>query len=313
MGVPLVSQGRLLGFLNFDSKKLDHFTKAHSAIAHTFGNQAAVAIENARLFAREQTLRQRSTILLDLMRIAASSLEPEEVMQTILNRLVELVPSSSGTIQLLDNDDLRIAAIAGFDPDLLPVGKILPLSNYPSNARSIKTKQPVYIEDTNLDPEYTITPGLEPYRAFLCVPLLFKNMATGLITLESQQISHFSDQDIELTQSVARYAAIAIENARLFEVEQGRRQEAETLRQAAESINSTLDIRKVLTSILDNLNRVVPFDSAGVFLIENDVVRLTALRGMPDGEASIDRTFPAGNALLQEVLRTSQPLGCPTR
>lgn len=308
MGVPLISQERLLGFLNFDSRAKDYFTAEHRAVAQTFGNQVAVAIEKARLFANEHGLRQRSAILLELMRVAASSLEPEEVMQTILERLLELVPATSGTIQLLEHDALRVAAMAGFEPGVLQPGTLLPLAEFPLNAQAIKKKRTINVEDTRTTSDYIIIPGLEPYRSFLCVPLIIKSAAIGLFTLDSHEASFFDENDIELTQSVARHAAIAIENARLFVVEQQRRAEAETLRQAAESITSTLDIRQVLTSILDNFKRVVPFDSAAVFLIEKENVRLTALRGMPDGEASIDRLFPASNALLQEVLRKNEVL-----
>jgi HD-GYP domain-containing protein (c-di-GMP phosphodiesterase class II) len=91
-------------------------------------------------------------------------------------------------------------------------------------------------------------------------------------------------------------------------VEQRRLQEAETLRQTSEAITSTLDIQHVLTSTLDNLNRVVPFDSAGVFLIEDDKVRLTAVKGMPDNEDSIGKFFPADDTLLQEIAQTRLPL-----
>jgi len=111
-----------------------------------------------------------------------------------------------------------------------------------------------------------------------------------------------------LAQAFSNQAALAIQNARQFQAEQRHFEEADTLRQAAESVTSTLDIRHVLASILDNLNRVVPFDSASVFLLEGDLVRLTALQGVPDAEAFIDRTFSANNALLQHVLKSSKPL-----
>jgi len=139
------------------------------------------------------------------------------------------------------------------------------------------------------------------------VSVLTKGQLTGLLAVwRTGAGEEFKSYELDFLSSLAQQAAVAIENARLFEVEKRHFQEAETLRQAAEAVTSTLDIQQVLTSILDNLNRVIPFDSASVFLIEGENVRLTAFQGSSISNDVINRLFPADNALFQEILQTRQ-------
>ena len=91
MGVPMFVQDQLFGILNLDSSTKDFFSQDHAALAQTFANQAAISIENAHLFKSEQSQRQRSAILLDLMRVAAASLSLDDVMQTTLECINDLV------------------------------------------------------------------------------------------------------------------------------------------------------------------------------------------------------------------------------
>ena len=171
-----------------------------------------------------------------------------------------------------------------------------------------KSGKPVILKNAQKDKRFKKWAGTDYVRGWMGVPLILRNEVIGYITFDSCQEGVYNESLSTLTQAFANQAALAIQNARQFETEQRHFQEAETLRQAAEAITSTLNIQQVLTSILDNLNRVVPFDSAGVFLIENEMVRLTAFKGAPAKDNIIDKAFPASNILLQEMWRTKKPL-----
>lgn len=309
MGVPLIAQGQVIGLLNLDSHKINAFSEKDAVIAQTFGNQAAVAIRNALLFAEEQAQRQRTAILLDVMRIAASSLALGEVMQIILERLSMLVPSSSGTIQLLEGESLKICATAGFAREFLPVGEILHLADFPLNAKTIKEKVPVYVADVTSNSEYVVLAGSDFVRAFLSVPLIYQGRAIGLITLDSLEAFHFDEAGIELALAVARHAAIAIENARLFEAEQKRRQEAETLQKATAVVTAALDQEMAIELILEQLSHVVTFDSASVQLLRDGYMEIVGGRGDLVLVQEKDRRFPfPGDNPNTIVIQQRQPL-----
>jgi Nif-specific regulatory protein len=85
MGVPMITQDRVVGFINLDSHEANAYTERDATLAQTFANSAAVAIQNAILFRSEREQRKREESMLELMRITTSTLELDEVMQTILN------------------------------------------------------------------------------------------------------------------------------------------------------------------------------------------------------------------------------------
>jgi len=148
-----------------------------------------------------------------------------------------------------------------------------------------------------------------PNEHIMGAPVLSKDQLTGLLSVwRTGKGEEFKPFELDFLISLAQQAASAIQNARQFEAEQRHLQEAETLRETAEAITSSLDIRQVLNAILNNLSRVVQFDSAALFLLEGDTVRLTAGIGFPDHENVVNSVYPASNSLLQKVWESGQPL-----
>ena len=306
MGVPLIVHDKLIGYINLDSREPNAFTEKNAVLAQTFANSAAVAIENARLFAAEHRRRREAETLRQAALAITTSLELESVLETILIVMKQVVPYDSASVMLLDESELCLMAVQGF-PN---AEEILNLRFPADNELFIAVKEneePVILKNAQQDKRFKNWANTEYVHGWMGVPLILRNEVIGYITFDSRQEDVYNQALATLAQAFANQAALAIQNARQFKAEQRHFQEAETLRQAAEAITSTLDIQQVLNSILDNLNRVIPFDSASVFLIENDSVRLTAIKGMPDGDNSIGLLFPANNALFQEISRTGQP------
>lgn len=307
MGVPMIIQERLIGFLNFDSVTENFFTSEHTALAQTFGNQASIAIENARLFEAEQKRRLEAETLRQAALAITTSLELESMLETILIVMKQVVPYDSASVLMLESGKLRLAAAQGF-PN---IEEILNLA-FPAEDKLLQlaknSREPVILKNAQLDNRFNNWANTDYVQGWMCVPLIIRNEVIGYITFDSRQVGIYDQTLASLTQTFAHQAASAIQIARQYEIEQRHVQEAETLRQAAEAITSTLDIQQVLSSILDNLNCVIPFDSASVFLIDGENIRLTAVKGMPDDEDSIGKLFPANDALLQEIARTRLPL-----
>jgi len=166
--------------------------------------------------------------------------------------------------------------------------------------------KPRRIADVRLEPNYIqVTAEI---RSELCVPIKTGEHTIGVINAESKQLDFFSDDDEQLLLTIARQMAIAIERIQLFDSERKRRQEAETLREATAALSTSLDLDHVLDSILTSLKQVVPFDSASVFLLEGDKLRITTVHGVENSEQLIGKTFPSGDAFSQEVESLRHPL-----
>jgi len=301
LGVPLMVRDQVIGMLAVDHTKPNFYTPQDIRLAETFANQAAIAIENARLFAGEQNQRLREASMLDLMRLAASSLSLDEVNLTILGHLLKLIRCESGSIQLLKGRRLQVSAVIGYEPDTIQRGNILHLDDFPLNDEIVTQKRPIRIGNVAKDERFRWLPGVDNLRSFLGVPIIFKENVIGIATLESDKIKRFTKEDEDLALAIANNAANAIGNARLFEREQQRRQEAENLRVAASAITSTLDAREVLETILIALKQVVPYYSATMFLLEEDRVKITAAQGLPNPESALNSTFSAENKLFTAI------------
>ncbi len=208
--------------------------------------------------------------MLDLIRAAASSLDLNQVLQSILDQLVKIIPSDSGTIQLLDGDHLDILSAIGKEAmDFAKHGPIL-LNKFPLNHYVITEKQPVRVDVAYLDDRYQASAETKNVKSFLGIPLIAKSKTIGMITLDSHQTYHFTKEDEELGLTVANYTSVAIENARLFDAEQRRRKQAEILHKATQALTTSMELDKLFEIIFDSLAELVPYDSASIEMADKD-------------------------------------------
>jgi diguanylate cyclase (GGDEF)-like protein/PAS domain S-box-containing protein len=147
--------------------------------------------------------------------------------------------------------------------------------------------------------------GISPFTPIISLPLMVHEKLVGNLSVIGPGLRK---ADIPAFSIFATQLAVAIEKARLFETVQRQAVEAETLRQAASVVNSALDLQHVLDRILTELNKVVYYDSASVFFVEEDHLRIVALRGFPYPEKVLNQIFPLDDPLLQEVEKSGGPL-----
>lgn len=265
MGVPMISQDKVVGFINIDSYKANTFSERDATLMQTFANSAAVAVQNARLFASEREQRAREKALLDLMRVTTSTLEFDQVMETILTQMMSLIPSDSGTIQLLSSDVLHVTATKGIPENFLSVGESFPFNKFPINEMIIETKRPYRIGNIANDKSYSKLENMGSVVSFLAVPLVYKGNVIGLATLDSNLENRFSDEDAEFAMTIANQAAIAMENARLYQDALRASERRAVLHSVSqEVVQFTQDLEHLYQSIHKAAEKLMPCD---VFMI----------------------------------------------
>ncbi len=272
----------------------------------------------------EQRVEQRTrqlTTLLEISRDVTSNLSLDSVLQEILEKLRTVVPYTNATIVRLEGDTFhRIADWRGREafPDLVVQ---FPADN-PIDRQVMASKQPLIISDVHQDetPEaqdfrLQAGPALETYyqatRSWMRVPLIFRNTIIGMLTLHYDQPDFYSQSDAGIAIAFAEHAAIALENARLFETVEKRTSELASLLSVAQTVASTLEIQSLLGLVLDQLNRVVEYQVASVTILENknELVLLAASGpGMPPEGTRylIPKGSPTG-----EILERRKPLFVP--
>ena len=224
--------------------------------------------ENARLLVAERQRRQASENLGKATAALTSTLELDKVLDEILTHLKEVVPYDSSTIFLVDSNDLRIAAARGFRVHHGLVGHRYSVEDVLfEKIREIC--KPLILRDAQADLRFKKWENTTQIRGWMGVPLIVRGEVIGVITLDSFTVGAYNEMDAVLAETFANQAAIAIENARLFDAEGKRAAELEAIRQAILGLATSLDLHEVLDSILKSVFNLLPEVNNGHIFLYN--------------------------------------------
>jgi signal transduction histidine kinase len=236
LGVPMLREGVPVGVIVLTRSEPRPFTDKQIELATTFADQAAIAIENVRLFDEVQAkTRDLSEALVyqtgsgNILRVIASSpTNVGPVLQAIVESACELCDANDAVVRLRDGDNLRLSAHSGPIPTSLDK---IPIRNGTAAGSAFLDKKPVHVHDLlssegDQFPKAREMSRLEGgHRTILSVPLLREGESIGAIVLRRIEVHPFSDKQIALLQTFADQAVIAIGNVRLFEQVQARTKE----------------------------------------------------------------------------------------
>lgn len=252
LAIPLKTRGKIIGLIALDGKQRHQFTEHHAALAVTFANQVAIALENADLFSNLQAeLENRRKLIAELENknaeaetlresaaIVAATLEQNETIERILEQLERVIPYDSASVQLLNDNVLEIVSMRGFKLGNQKHEDRFELNeNEPAYPLLCGEKPYILIDNVqSLYPLFTVYPH-NRIHAWLAVPLKVKGKKFGIIALDGYRVGQFNEAHAELAVTYANQVAIALENARLFS-----------------DLQAELGIRKNLITELENKN-----------------------------------------------------------
>lgn len=315
---PIAREGRVVGFLNVYSAQRGFFTNAHLQHLQAFADQAALALYNAQLFTAERDQRALAEALQDIATIINSTLDLDVVTDRILDNLKRVLPHDSASLMLIEDGAGRIVRHRGFVERGLGAWLSdvrFPIDQTPTLKKMFDTCAPIVIGNTATDPDWVAYPQVGWIRSYAGAPIHREGRVIGYLQVESAWPNFFNAEHAKRLQSFADQAAIAIQNARLFQAERDQRTLAEALRSAASAVTSTLQIDMVLDRILANVGQVLPHDAANVMLIEDGVARVARGYGYAEHGAGkwIGRLRFAVDEIpiWQDMLATRRPFAVP--
>lgn len=230
LGVPLELRGELIGVLIVRRRVVRAFNADQIRIAETFADQAAIAMDNVRLFNETKEALERETATSGILRVMASSpTEVQPILDAIAENAARVCGASDAHVYRVDGEVLKQWAHFGPIPGLAP-GESLPLSRGSVIGRSILDRRAIHMKDAlDLDPnEYPISAKLQQrwaYRTALSVPLIRHGIGIGGIAIRRMEVQPFTPKQIELLETFADQAAIAIANVELFQTVERQRGE----------------------------------------------------------------------------------------
>ena len=211
--VPLLHKSRPIGALNILSRHRNHFTPRDVSIVSQFGAYVSIALANARLYERSRNDADAFETLAEIGREVAAVLDLDELITRIAQLATRLIEYRTFGLFLL-NDlgelEIKVAVKYGEKVDVPRIRLGEGLVGYAALHREV-----VVVPDVSLDPRYiNVVPDV---RSELAIPLLLKDRCIGVFDLESPELDAFSKRDVEILTLLAGQAAVAIENARLYE------------------------------------------------------------------------------------------------
>ena len=268
--VPLMREGELVGIFSLGRPEPDPFTESQIKLTQTFADQAAIAIENARLFnevkARTEDLSEaleQQTATADVLKVISRSVFD---LQTVLDTLVEsayvLCDAGAALLYLRSDDGFECKAIAGAgaeDVGHLFKGRPIRAGRSTAAERVIMTGEVHSITDLFDDPDVDpkITAGLRgaglDFRSTLAVPMKRNDAVVGVLVIARGQTGSFPQRQVDLLQTFADQAVIAIENVRLFDEVQARTRD---LTEALQQQTATSEVLKVISRSAFDLQAV---------------------------------------------------------
>jgi GAF domain-containing protein len=231
VGVPMLKDNELVGAIAIYRQEVRAFTEKQIRLVTSFAAQAVIAIENTRLLNELRESLQQQTATADVLKvISRSALDVQKVLDALVESAARLCDAGDAVIFRVFGDGLRLIAHYGRIPTPGPVGQFtVPLERGSIGPRAIIDRGPIHVADILADgdeyPESQKRALRVGYRTTLAVPLIHAGEAIGVIMIRRAEVRPFTERQIELVNTFADQAVIAIENSRLFEEVQARTRE----------------------------------------------------------------------------------------
>ena len=230
-----------------------------------------------------QEARRAAETLLAVTQVLGTTLSLQDTFDTILDELQRVVPYDSCSVQVIQGNRLVIVSGRGFDDLEALVGQGFDLDDETNlNSQVVRSRRTQVFADVSDNPHFASDiGGSARIRGWICAPMIVGDRVVGVLSVDKFEPNFYDQRLGDVATAFAAQAAIAIENARLLDTERAAREQAETLRAAAESLGSTLGMSEVFDLILSELRKVVPYRSASVQQLDGDEFVIVGGQGYP--------------------------------
>ncbi|MFO7680778.1 MAG: GAF domain-containing sensor histidine kinase [Chloroflexota bacterium] len=253
IGLPIFWRGRMIGFFGIGANPPRRFASQDVELLSQLARHAAIAIENARLFAAEKRRAARQRTLARIGEIINSTLELDELLQTAVTAIDEELSYSNTAVLLIDReepDTLVLTARSGIYADNVKGPYRQPIDKG-IIGQAARTRRPVFITDVRQDPCYIPIPHAADIRSELALPIIAGNHLLGVLNVESTRTIDYDDAaDLEL---VADQLGVAITNGYYLEQMQRNLAETQLLYETSRRMTNAFDVDDVIETYLQHV------------------------------------------------------------
>lgn len=309
---PLLVGRQCLGVVMAGCAERGALVEADQVLLATLADQAAVALESARLFAGTQQAAVRLSLLNEIGRRAAAQLEIGEMLDTTVQDLHQNMGYARVAVFLLEQEPPRLVVAAANRE----FRALIPEGHFQEPGQGVvgiaaATGETVVVQDRRIDGRY-VPVGDWDCLSSLSVPITLGGAVIGVLHAEAQQCGAFDEEDAAALEMAADQLAVAIQNARLFEERERRIRELDALNQMAQAVTSTLDLPTLLRTVYEQTGRLMDTTNFYIALYDEEEDKIIFPFVVdPEGRGDWDPR-KGDEGLTGHVVRTGQPLLLPS-
>jgi GAF domain-containing protein len=286
IAAPLRLHDRVIGAITLEeTDEARPWTEDDIALVQAVSEQVALALESARLYQMEQRRRFIADTLQEIARVVGSTLDPQEVTRRLLDQLERLIPFDVAVIHLLRGERREIVGGRGVDLEAMQrwLEKQPPVSQDPLLAEVLQTRAPVMIADTRTDPRWKRRGA----RSGLAVPLILGEEVIGFLLMDHPQPGMYTEETAALAGAVAAQAAVAVQNARLYEEARRTASQMQALYETGRALSATLEEDAVMRAVLETVDRLMDCEFAIVSLVDEETATIGINHGIWRGQLDL--------------------------
>lgn len=309
--LPIKIAAQILGVLNIQSPRLNAFSENDVVAMEMLMDQIAVALANSRLHAEMQRRTKEWAALNEATRAMTSSLDLEWVLDKTMVETNTLLGSERASVLLHDanTQELYFAAVASRDQDTL-LGVTLP-SNAGIAGWTLQKMQPVLANNVQNDPRFydgiDATAGMTT-RSILAVPMVYQDQVIGVVEVINKTNGDFDQHDLEILEVLTHSAAIAIENARLYNETNRRAKQLEVLHELDRAIITNLLITDVYRTFALHSARLLAYDYMSISFQEGEQIYIAFIKSQNKAILSAGAKLPFNTSAAGWAIKRGQPL-----
>jgi two-component system, NtrC family, sensor kinase len=287
LGVPLLGKEGVIGAIFVAKIVPQPFTGKQIDLVTNFASQAVIAIENTRLLSELRESLQQQTATADVLKaISRSTFDLQAVLDTLVRSAAQLCEADSAAIHRPKGDAFPFIASYGYPPEFEQYMRENPVRRTQGSVlgRAVLEEKVVHVPDVLADPKYVLREQqkLGTYRTALGVPMLREGTPIGVLMLTRSRVLPFTSKQIELVETFADQAVIAIENARLLnELRESLQQQTATADVLKVISSSPGDMKPVFESMLANALRICDAKFGHILLYDGERYHAAHLHEVP--------------------------------
>jgi phosphoserine phosphatase RsbU/P len=310
LAIPLLFDKKPIGVLDLQSDKLNAFDEEDLVILEALADSIAAAIHNADLYKTERWRRQVADSLREVAGLISADMGIDEVLDRVLHELQLNLPCDIAAAWLMDGDDFYLAHIHGSDMvETEEARRDWPEVNQQLHEILI-SEQPVIRKPADPFEPTGIAHGFSADYSSISIAMRVRDRQLGILTLSHHTTGRYGHEAQAVISTFANYAAVALENARLYDATQEQAYASAALLQVAQTVANSNNLSDTISSIIRVTPILVGIKACAIYIWEKDHFQTWAGYGFPDDveELICQREFRIGDFPLLDLTFEQQQM-----